>query len=77
MLESVTLGLGTRLAGLLRGRPEEAAPTERSSATEAVVLFVFVLLLIQSYWVFVLANYVDLLETGGHTAIVVAGPESP
>lgn len=77
MLESETLHLGTRLAALLRGRSEEAAPKERSSATEAVVVFVFVLLLIQSYWVFVLANYVGLLEAGGHTAIVVAGPERP
>lgn len=77
MAKSETLHLGTRLAAMFHGRKDEAAPTERSAATEAVVIFVFVLLLIQSYWVFVLANYVGLLEAGGHTAIVVAGPENP
>lgn len=51
------------------------AAAQRRDSTRALVAFVLLLLVIQSYWVFVLTHYVDLLESGGRTAIVVAGPD--
>lgn len=58
----------------LRRRPWPRALAVETPA-EAMIVFLVLVVLLQSYWVFVLTNYVGLLDSAGRTTVVVATPE--
>lgn len=58
-------------------REGQEPPPSRREAAEAWAFLLIVVVLVQAYWVFVLDNYVRLLEFGGRSTVVVAEPEVP
>lgn len=63
-----------RFLASLRRRPWPPALVVETPA-EAMLVFLVLVVLLQSYWVFVLTNYVGILDSAGRTTIVVATPE--